>query len=79
MLGALSACGLAHFSYNTLSFMILQRTSPITHVVLHAVRRLLVIFASSLLLGNAIRPLNWAGIAVAFAGVLGYTSASAAR
>lgn len=72
-LAALALCGLAHFSYNLLSFMILQRTTPITHVILHAVRRMLVIGVSSAMLRNRITYLNWAGILVAFMGVLGYT------
>ena len=49
-----------------------QRTSPITHVILHAVRRMLVIGVSSALLRNRITALNWAGIVIAFTGVLGY-------
>ena len=60
-------------SYNLLSFMILQRTTPITHVILHAVRRMLVIGVSSAMLRNRITYLNWAGIFIAFMGVLGYT------
>jgi solute carrier family 35 protein E1 len=72
-LASLAMCGFAHFGYNMLSFMILQRTSPITHVILHAVRRILVIGVSSAMLRNRITVLNWAGIVVAFAGVLGYS------
>ena len=56
-----------------LSFMVLQRTAPITHVILHAVRRILVIGASAAMLGNRITLLNWAGILLAFVGVLGYS------
>ena len=58
-------CGATHFSYNVLSFMILARTSPITHVVLHAVRRLIVIGASSAIAGNAITRWNWLGVDLA--------------
>ena len=49
LLGALAACGASHFTYNLLSFEILSLTSPVTHVVLHALRRILVIAASSLI------------------------------
>ena len=65
-------CGATHFSYNVLSFMILARTSPITHVVLHAVRRLIVIGASSAIAGNAITRWNWLGVGIATTGVIGY-------
>lgn len=75
-LGSLALCGFAHFGYNMLSFMILQRTSPITHVILHAVRRMLVIGVSSTMLRNRVTAFNWAGIVVAFAGVLGYSLSS---
>ena len=65
-------CGATHFSYNVLSFMILARTSPITHVVLHPVRRLIVIGASSAIAGNAITRWNWLGVGIATTGVIGY-------
>ena len=71
-------CGICHFTYNLLSFEILSRTSPVTHVVLHALRRILVIAASSALNGQAITLLNWSGIAIASAGVLSYALASSA-
>lgn len=71
----LCACGASHFTYNLLSFEILQLTSPVTHVVLHALRRILVIASSSALSAQPISPLNWSGIALASSGVLGYSLA----
>ena len=69
----LCGCGLAHFGYNLLSFQILELTSPVSHVVLHALRRILVIASSSAIAKQPISPLNWLGIAIAFSGVLGYS------
>ena len=49
--------------------------SQVTHVVLHALRRILVIGAASSLARVPISPLNWGGVALAFAGVLSYAVA----
>lgn len=76
LLAALCACGGLHFVYNLLSFQILEITSPVTHVVLHAVRRVLLISAASLVTGQTLTPHNWAGVAIAFGGVLAYATAS---
>ena len=72
LVGSLCACGIAHFTYNALSFEILQLTSPVTHVVLHALRRVSVIAISSSITAHPLSALNWSGIALASAGVLGY-------
>lgn len=75
LLALLCVCGMAHFGYNLLSFEILQLTSPVSHVVLHALRRILVIGASSVLSRQPVSALNWSGIAIASMGVLGYAAA----
>ena len=75
LLALLCVCGMAHFGYNLLSFEILQLTSPVSHVVLHALRRILVIGASSVLTRQPVSALNWSGIAIASMGVLGYAAA----
>ena len=71
LLLTMSACGVAHFTYNLLS-QILQQTSPVTHVVLHALRRILVIGTASTLAALPLTPLNWVGVAIASVGVLAY-------
>eukprot|EP00053_Salpingoeca_punica_P006246 m.59685 g.59685 ORF g.59685 m.59685 type:complete len:709 (-) comp13602_c0_seq2:287-2413(-) len=72
VLGQLFLCGVMHFIYNIFSFMILSRTSSLTHVVLHAVRRMLVIYASILYFGNPVQTLNYVGMLLVFAGVFLY-------
>ena len=72
LLAMMCACGASHFTYNLLSFQILQETSPVTHVVLHALRRILVIAAASTLASLPLTPVNWAGVAVASVGVFVY-------
>ena len=76
LLVALCACGGLHFVYNLLSFQILEITSPVTHVVLHAVRRVMLIAAASLVTRQTLTPYNWMGVAIAFGGVLAYAAAS---
>jgi len=73
LLTSLCICGGCHFAYNMLSFVILQRTSPITHVVLHALRRIILIATTSVLMGNRISRLSWLGVGTATAGVLAYS------
>jgi drug/metabolite transporter (DMT)-like permease len=75
LLMAIATCGVTHFSYNVLSFQILQRTSPVTHVVLHALRRVIVIAAASALARQPLGLANWVGVAVASVGVLAYAAA----
>ena len=75
LLASLVACGATHFTYNLLSLQILGLTSPVTHVVLHALRRICVIAASAFLTGHVISLPNWAGIAIASLGVFCYSLA----
>ena len=66
-------CGVLHYTYNMFSFMILSRTSPLTHVVLHAVRRMIVIFFSVFWFGNSVTLTNVLGMALVFFGVFWYS------
>ena len=55
--------------------MTTQETSAVTHVVLHALRRIIVIALSACISRQVISPLNWSGVVLASAGVLGYAAA----
>ena len=70
-------CGTLHYIYNMFSFMILSRTSPLTHVVLHAVRRLTVIVFSLIWFGNRVTEINILGMGLVFTGVFWYAAAKA--
>ena len=72
----LLAGGCGHFVYNLLSFQILEATNPVNHVVLHALRRIMVIGGSSLLTGQRLSGRNWLGVALASSGVLTYALAT---
>lgn len=66
-------CGTFHYIYNLASFMILSRTSPLTHVVIHTLRRVVVILVCVAYFGNPMTPLNWVGVVVVTVAVLAYT------
>lgn len=68
----LLANGCAHATYNGVSFAVLRRVSTASHAVLNIVRRVVVIGASAAFFGTYVSPLNWAGVAVATAGVVGF-------
>lgn len=70
-------CGALHYAYNMFSFMMLSRTSPLTHVVLHAVRRMLVIAFAVVYFANPVGAHNIAGIVLVLVGVLWYAFAKA--
>ena len=69
---ALSA-GLMFHGYQQISYMILQRVSPVTHSVGNCVKRIVVIVASVLFFRNPVSPLNALGTAIALAGVFAYS------
>jgi drug/metabolite transporter (DMT)-like permease len=75
----LGLCGALHFIYNTFSFMILSRTSPLTHVVLHAVRRMIVIAFAIAWFSTSITAVNVLGMTLVFLGVFWYAHAKAAH
>ncbi|MCI13730.1 phosphoenolpyruvate phosphate translocator 1 chloroplastic-like, partial [Trifolium medium] len=55
------------------SYMILQRVSPVTHSVGNCVKRVVVIVSSVIIFKTAVSPLNAAGTAIALAGVFLYS------
>jgi len=72
LIKALSA-GLMFHGYQQISYMILQRVSPVTHSVGNCVKRIVVIVASVLFFRNPVSPLNALGTAIALAGVFAYS------
>ena len=67
------AAGLMFHGYQQLSYMILQRVSPVTHSVGNCVKRIVVIVSSVLFFRNPVSPLNGLGTAIALAGVFAYS------
>lgn len=65
--------GFCFHAYQQLSYMILQRVSPVTHSVGNCVKRVVVIVAAVVFFKNPVSPINGVGTAVALAGVYGYT------
>ncbi|KAK2442896.1 hypothetical protein P8452_21311 [Trifolium repens] len=64
---------LCFHAYQQVSYMILQRVSPVTHSVGNCVKRVVVIVSSVIIFKTAVSPLNAAGTAIALAGVFLYS------
>uniref|UniRef100_A0A0D6QVH9 Sugar phosphate transporter domain-containing protein n=1 Tax=Araucaria cunninghamii TaxID=56994 RepID=A0A0D6QVH9_ARACU len=65
--------GICFHSYQQVSYMILQRVSPVTHSVGNCVKRVVVIVASVLFFRTPVSPINALGTSIALAGVFGYS------
>ncbi|EFJ05868.1 hypothetical protein SELMODRAFT_172535 [Selaginella moellendorffii] len=74
MLRALVA-GLCFHSYQQVSYMILQRVSPVTHSVGNCVKRVIVIVTSVIFFRTPVSTINALGTALALAGVFAYSRA----
>nr|AAF86907.1 phosphoenolpyruvate/phosphate translocator precursor [Mesembryanthemum crystallinum] len=64
---------LCFHAYQQVSYMILQRVSPVTHSVGNCVKRVVVIVSSVIVFRTAVNPINALGTAVALAGVFLYS------
>ncbi|KAI4343747.1 hypothetical protein L6164_011057 [Bauhinia variegata] len=64
---------LCFHAYQQVSYMILQRVSPVTHSVGNCVKRVVVIVSSVIFFQTPVSPVNALGTAVALAGVFLYS------
>ncbi|KAL6766545.1 hypothetical protein ACKKBG_A36455 [Auxenochlorella protothecoides x Auxenochlorella symbiontica] len=64
---------LCFHAYQQVSYMILQRVSPVTHSIGNCVKRVVVIVASVFVFQNPVTTQNALGTAIALAGVFGYS------
>ncbi|KAJ4960820.1 hypothetical protein NE237_020730 [Protea cynaroides] len=64
---------LCYHAYQQVSYMILQRVSPVTHSVGNCVKRVVVIVTSVLFFRTPVSPINSLGTGVALAGVFLYS------
>ena len=71
------ANGLLHYAYNQLSFLVLDRTAPLTHSILNALRRFVIIVGTMLYFGTPFTARTQGGIALLALGALGYALAQA--
>jgi solute carrier family 35, member E1 len=67
--------GLFFHAYQQVSYMILQRVSPITHSLGNCVKRVVVIAASVMVFQNPVTQQNALGTAIALGGVFLYSAA----
>lgn len=64
---------LCFHAYQQVSYMILQRVSPVTHSVGNCVKRVVVIVSSVIIFKTPVSPMNAIGTAIALAGVFFYS------
>lgn len=67
--------GLCFHTYQQVSYMILQRVTPVTHSIGNCVKRVIVIVASVIAFNHPVSQQNAIGTAVALAGVFAYSQA----
>ncbi|KAL5725105.1 holo-[acyl-carrier-protein] synthase [Ranunculus cassubicifolius] len=65
--------GVCFHAYQQVSYMILQRVSPVTHSVGNCVKRVVVIVSSVLFFRTPVSPINSLGTGIALAGVFLYS------
>ena len=65
--------GICFHSYQQVSFMILQRVSPVTHSIGNCVKRVVVICSSVVFFQTPVSLLNGIGTALALGGVFMYS------
>ncbi|KAF6157416.1 hypothetical protein GIB67_004354 [Kingdonia uniflora] len=65
--------GICFHAYQQVSYMILQRVSPVTHSVGNCVKRVVVIVSSVLFFRSTVTPINSLGTGIALAGVFLYS------
>ena len=73
------AAAVCFHAYQQVSYMILQRVSPVTHSIGNCVKRVVVIAASVVFFKNPMSPQSLAGTAVALAGVFAYSQVKRAQ
>ena len=71
--------GLCFHAYQQVSYMILQRVTPVTHSVGNCVKRVIVIVSSVLFFRTPVSPINAAGTALALAGVFAYSRVTSSK
>lgn len=64
--------GMAYSCYNIMSFLVLTRTSMVTHAVLNCVRRVFVIIFTSIFFDLHVTATNLVGVGMAVAGVIAF-------
>jgi len=65
--------GICFHSYQQVSYMILQRVSPVTHSIGNCVKRVVVIVSSVVVFQTPVSLLNGVGTAIALSGVFAYS------
>ncbi len=73
-----AANAVLHYAYNQLSFLVLDRVTPLSHSIANALRRFVIIVGSMLFFGTPFSRQSQLGIALLVLGAAGYAGAQAA-
>ncbi len=76
LLSLLLVSGASYYLYNEVAFWVLDLVSPLSHAIANALKRIVLIVAAALLLGNSVSVVGMVGAAVAVGGALMYSMVS---
>lgn len=71
--------GLMFHTYQQISYLVLQRVSPVSHSVGNCVKRVVVIVSSIIFFKNPVSLINGVGTALALAGVFAYSQVTSKK
>lgn len=77
-LKSLFGCGAFYYAYNEMGFRVLDLMGPVSQAVANSAKRVVIIFAAVLFLGESVTRRKLIGSSVAIAGVTLYSLAKAA-
>ncbi|KAJ1447568.1 triose-phosphate transporter family-domain-containing protein [Pelagophyceae sp. CCMP2097] len=77
-LGQLLTCGFFYYGYNEMGFRVLDLLSPVSAAVANSLKRVVVLFAAVVFLGESVSRRKIVGSSVAMVGVLLYSLAKSA-
>lgn len=75
LLRQLALCGALYYAYNEMGFRVLDLQSPVSQAVTNSAKRVVVLFASVMFLGETVSRRKIIGSSIAMAGVLAYSLA----
>jgi len=73
LVGNLVVSGVSYYLYNEVAFWILALVTPVTHAIGNTIKRVVIIFASILILKTPVNAQGILGSAIAIAGTLAYS------
>lgn len=70
-------CGALYYAYNEMGFRVLDLLGPVSQAVANSAKRVVILFAAVLFLGERVTPRKLTGSVIAISGVTAYSLAKA--